>query len=96
MGHLIFKKIKILPLLGIIQNRLANDKTPKYEGCIYGSMTKSLWRTKGVQASATQKVIAPGKQVLADQLDSPLPVFLDQLKGRLTKHQYRAATVFFD
>ena len=31
-----------------------------------------------------------------DHLELPLPMFLSQLKGILTNHRYRAATVFVD
>jgi hypothetical protein len=41
-------------------------------------------------------VHSPGECVSVDQLESPLPGFIAQLKGRLTRKQYRAATIFVD
>ena len=96
MVHLAFIKIKILDLLGIIPKRLANTNPPKCEGHIYGAMSKRPWRTKGRHANTIQTVTKPGQCLLVDQLESPLLGFLDKLKGRPTKQQYRSATVSFD
>ena len=38
----------------------------------------------------------PGQIVLVDQLESPTPGFIAQLKGTLTKQRYKYATVFVD
>ena len=96
LGHLPFIKIKILSLLGIIPNRISNMKTSKYEGCIYRAITKPPWRTKIRQANATQTVTQPGQCLLVDQLESPLPGFLCQLKVIPTNQWYRSATIFVD
>ena len=57
-------------------------------------MTKSPWRTKVIQANSIQIVTTPAQWVSLDQLESPLPGFLYQLKGRLTKQRYIYATLF--
>ena len=38
----------------------------------------------------------PGQIMSADQLESPMLVFIAQLKGTLTKQRYKYATVFVD
>ena len=96
LGHLPFSKIKILSLLGITPERLANTKPPKCKGCIYRAITKRLWCIKGRQTNSIQTVTASGKRVLVEQLESPIPGFLAQLKGRLTKEQYIATTFFVE
>ena len=48
LGHLPFSNIKILDLLGIIPNRLANVNPPECEVFIYRAMTKHPWRTKEI------------------------------------------------
>ena len=60
LGHFTFRKINILYLLGIITKRIAIEKTTKYEGCIYGAMTKLPWRTKGRHTNVTQTMTTPG------------------------------------
>eukprot|EP00957_Ditylum_brightwellii_P082517 6273298-Ditylum_brightwellii.AAC.2 len=49
LGHLSFHKLKLLSAFGILSQRLANVKPPKCTGCIYGSMAKRPWCTKGNQ-----------------------------------------------
>ena len=43
-----------------------------------------------------KQVEEPGKCVSVDQLESSMPGFIPQLKGKLTKQCYCAATVFVD
>ena len=38
----------------------------------------------------------PGQQISVDQLLSPTPTFISQIKDILTKNRYRNATVFVD
>jgi hypothetical protein len=60
-------------------------------------MTKRPWRTKSqCDIQKLQQVTEPGKCVSVDQLESSTPGFILQLKGKLTKQRYRAATVFVD
>ena len=97
LGHLSYNKIKLLALLGIIPRRLAKITPPKCAGCIFGAMTKRPWRTKGAANRGKVKVAkAAGDVVSVDQLQSTTPGFLAQLKGKLTKQRYTAATIFVD
>ena len=97
LGHLSFARLRILALLGIIPRRLIHVKSPKCAGCIYGAMTKRPWRTKAQQnKQKIRSVTRPGDCVSVDQLESTTPGFIAQLKGKLTKQRYRAATVFVD
>ena len=97
LGHLPFARLRILALLGTIPRRLLTVKSPKCAGCMYGAMTKRPWRTKGNQnKSKIRTATSPGDCVSVDQLESPTPGFLAQLKGGLTKRRYGAATVFVD
>eukprot|EP00957_Ditylum_brightwellii_P171906 13087884-Ditylum_brightwellii.AAC.1 len=58
-------------------------------------MTRRAWRTKSKQnVSKIKPVKAPGNCVSVNQLESSTPGFVAQLKGKLTKKCYRAATVF--
>eukprot|EP00957_Ditylum_brightwellii_P152639 11618352-Ditylum_brightwellii.AAC.3 len=58
-------------------------------------MTKRPWRSKGKQSNI-KPATAPGQCVSVDQLESGHPRLVAQLKGKLTKRRYRAATVFVD
>ena len=64
---------------------------------MYGKATKTPWRTKGQDnMHIVKQATSPGEIVSVDQLESPTPGFIAQLKGRLTRERYHAATVFVD
>jgi hypothetical protein len=97
LGHLSFAKIKLLALLRILPRKLAAVKPPKCAGCIYGSMTRRPWRTKSAQNKGKLRIVqSPGECVSVDQLKLQLLGFVAQLKGKLTRKRYKAATVFVD
>ena len=97
LGHMSFARIKLLAALGILPRRLMLVRTPKCAGCLFGSMTKKPWRTKGANNKGRIKqVTKPGQCVSVDQLQSTTPGFIAQLKGGITKQRYTAATVFVD
>ena len=97
LGHLSFKRIRLLAALGILPRRLLRVKTPKCAGCLYGAMTKRPWRTKAASnRGKLRQAKAPGDCISVDQLESSTPGFIAQLKGSPTKHRYKAATVFVD
>ena len=54
------------------------------------------WRTKGIHPKASRVVTKPGQIVSVDQLESPTPGFIAQLKGILTKQRYKYDTIFVD
>ena len=97
LGHMSFAKIRLLASLGILPRHITTVKPPKCAGCLYGAMTKRPWRTKGnQQQNKISTVTTPGACVSVDQLESATAGFIAQLKGKLTRQRYRAATVFVD
>ena len=84
--------------LGILPKELANVPIPMCASCQFGKATKKPWRTKGPpgQASKLVPIDKPGDCVSVDQLESPTPGFIGQIKGRLTTDRYSCATVFVD
>ena len=95
MNHLSFRKLKALATLGEIPRRLAKVRTPVCNCCQYGRQTRKPWRTKGAEASLPIAT-APGQIVSIDMMESRLPGFFAQLKGKLTNKRYVASIVFFD
>ena len=60
-------------------------------------MTRTPWRVKGTaNRGKIHPTTRPGECVSVDQIESYTPGFLAQLKGCITRRQYRAATVFWD
>jgi hypothetical protein len=97
LGHLSFKRIKGMAELVILPKRLAQVTPPNYAGCMYGAMTKKLWMSKGKKPKGVGHVATSRGQIVSvDQLESSAAGFISQLKGRLIRRRYKAATVFVD
>ena len=95
LGHLSFPKLKTLAELGEIPKRLAKVVPPKCAGCIFGAMTKVAWKGKAEQRHIFVATM-PGECVSVDQMISTQVGFIAQLKGKLTRDRYKAATIFVD
>jgi hypothetical protein len=94
--HLSFQKLKQLALNGEIPKKLSKLKPPKCTGCLFGAMTKLPWRGKESESSHEIFVAAkPGEIVSVYQMESTEVGFFMQLKGSLTKKQYRYCTVLW-
>ena len=50
LGHMSFKKMKLLAVLGVLPSRLQECSPPTCATCIYGGMTKRSWRSKTFEA----------------------------------------------
>jgi hypothetical protein len=97
LGHLPFVKLKQLALNGEIPKKLAKAKPPKCAGCLFGAMTKIPWH--GRETKASHKVFVatrPGQCISIDQMTSTEVRIYAKMKGKLTKKQYKCATVFID
>jgi hypothetical protein len=61
-------------------------------------MTRRAWRTRAKPAKIAQQhiITQPGQCVSIDQMESPVPRFIAQLKGITMKARYNSATIFTD
>ena len=99
LGHLSFKMIKTMASVGLVPKRIATEPIQKCAGCMFSSMTKKPWRTKGStgkQVRRKSKVTRPGQCVSVDQLESHQVGLCAQSKGIPTKKRYRYATISMD
>jgi hypothetical protein len=96
MGHLSMRKIQLLSAKGLLPSRIAKCRIPICQSCMYGSLTKRAWRTKQDCTYIAPDTTAPGQHVSVDQLESPVPGLIGQLKGKPTLARFRYATVFVD
>ena len=97
LGHLSYRKMKLLSSMGILPKKFLEVKPPKCAGCMFGSMTRRPWTQKG--ATNKHKILratSSGQYVSVDQMESSTPGFIGHLKGILTKHRYTCATIFVD
>jgi hypothetical protein len=98
LGHVSIHRIQRITKLGILPSRLAKCRMPICQSCMFGKLTRRAWRSK-VQRSTDNKILeaqAPGVCVSVDQLESPLPGFVGQMKSIYTRKRYKVATIFVD
>jgi hypothetical protein len=97
---------------GLLPSKLIDVPSPMCASCVYGKATRRPWRTKGksrqacascVYGKATRrpwrtkgKSRQASRMVSVDQLESPTPGFIGQIKGILTTKRYTTATIFVD
>jgi hypothetical protein len=95
LGHLTFPTLKQLALNGKPPKKLTKVLPPKCAGCLFSAMTKLPWQGKETKTNHEVFVATkPGECVLVDQMTSMEVGFYAQLKGKLTKKQYKCATIF--
>jgi len=99
LSHLPFASIQLMAKNGHLPRRLATCRVPKCAGCLYGKATKRPWRTKPSSDTPLARIkiaTAPGQSVSVDQMASPSPGLIAQLKGIPTTSRYTTATIFVD
>jgi hypothetical protein len=89
-------RVQRMASLGLLPTRIAKCRIPLCQSCIYGMMTRKAWRTKGEHSTIGANVTRAGQHVSVDQIESPTPGLVGQLKGVPTRARYRVATVFID
>ena len=99
LNHLSPTKMKHMAKKGLLPAHFVTTEMPVCASCLFGKATKRPWRTKGqcVKVSEDLKPItAPGDCISVDQMESPHPGLVAQMKGKPTTRRHRAATVFID
>ena len=98
LGHISMYRIRSMAKMRLLPKYLADTPPPMCASCQFGKATKRPWRTKAIpsQAINLKPITQPGSCVSVDQLESPVPGFIAQLKGRLTTQRYKVATIFVD
>jgi hypothetical protein len=95
MGHVPMYKLQEMAKQGVLPSRLAKCHIPLCTACAYGKATRKPWRVKGKKMT-TRVMTSPGQCVSVDQLISPTPGYVAQLRGTPTTKRYQAATIFVD
>jgi Reverse transcriptase (RNA-dependent DNA polymerase) len=98
LGHLPFSIINQMAANGELPRRLAKCQDPLCAACLYAQATRRAWRTKATahQIGEQQTISKPGDCISIDQMESPVPGYVAQMKGIPTKSRYNAATIFVD
>jgi Reverse transcriptase (RNA-dependent DNA polymerase)/GAG-pre-integrase domain len=96
-GHMSMKRIQRMATQGILPKHLATCPLPICQSCLFGKMSRKAWRQKGdISSQIGQGVVRSGQCVSVDQLESPHPGIIAQMKGVPTRERYTTATVFID
>ena len=85
LNHLPFKRMFKMAKQGLLAKKILKANVPICPACQYGKMHRKPWRTKGNHPKTSRVATEPGQIVSVDQLESPMPGFIAQLKGTLTK-----------
>ncbi len=96
LGHISMKRIQKMAAQGRIPSRLARCNIPMCQACLYGMMKRKPWRSKEIPSPIMYQATKPGECVSVDQLESPIPGIIAQVKGIPTRARFRVATIFVD
>eukprot|EP00978_Attheya_sp_CCMP212_P040126 scaffold215756_cov65-Attheya_sp.AAC.1 len=96
LNHMSFNKMKVLSMLKILPASFLTSRNPKCSACLFGKATRKAWRTKAKQKKKLQTATAPGQCISVDQMESPTPGLIAQMKGALTKDRYKYVTIYVD
>jgi hypothetical protein len=96
LGHIQMSKLQRMASAGMLPKNIASCRQPLCQACMYRMMVKRAWRTKQTPHSIAPDTSRPGEHVSVDQMESPVPGLIAQLKGKPTIARYSFATVFVD
>ena len=98
LKHLLISYMRRLAKAGLIPKKLEKVKPPFCVACLQGKQHKRPWKGRGKSDSFIQQPTDtfPGAGTSTDQLISPYGGMVPQMKGKLTKGKFYAATVFVD
>ena len=82
--------------LGDFSKRLLTNEMNSCHACMFGKATKIPWSVKGKSISRTKPVTAAGECVSFNQLESPTPGLITQMKGIPTIKRYKYVTVIVE
>ena len=96
LNHLSFKTIQLMAAKGHFPKNLVDCQIPICSACMFGKLSRRPWRTKSQVIKSIKLCTYSGQCVSVDQLESPTPGLIAQLKGIPTTKRYAAATIFVD
>lgn len=95
--HLPMAKLQEMARQNVIPRRLAKCALPTCSACLFSKAEKRPWRQKSVKnKQPPSKPTRPGQVISVDQLKSPTPGLVAQMRGIPMKARYEYATVFVD
>ena len=98
LGHMPFSVINRMAMNNELPQRIARVKDPMCTACQYGTATRRPWRTraKSTPVGRQHNITRPGDCISIDQMESPVPGLIAQMKGLPRKERYWGATIFVD
>ena len=98
LKHLPISYMRKLAENNVIPKKLAKVKPPICVACLNGKQHRRPWKGRGKNDKSLRRAHHnfPGAQTSTDQMVSPYGGLIPQMRGRLMKAKYFAATVFVD
>ncbi len=98
LKHLPFSDMQRLAAEGAIPRKYAKIKPPLCPSCIMGKQHRKPWRGRGKRRRSIRRPdeTFPGANTSTDQMISPFGGLIPQMKGKLMRARYYAATIFVD
>jgi hypothetical protein len=92
------KRLQNMAAKGILPRHLATCPIPICQSCLFGHMSRHARRHKGKQEpdKLSKGLTFPGQCVSFDQIESPHPGIIAQMKGTPIRERHHVATVFVD
>ncbi|KAG7361859.1 integrase core domain containing protein [Nitzschia inconspicua] len=95
LNHRSFSLLKSMANEGKLPKHLASADHPRCAACEMATAHRKPWRNRRAP-SGLRKAKQPGQCISVDQLKSPIPGLMGQMKGIPTTKQFNYATVFVD
>ncbi|KAG7357919.1 integrase core domain containing protein [Nitzschia inconspicua] len=95
LNHRSFSLLKSMANEGKLPRHLASADHPRCAACEMATAHRKPWRNRRAP-SGLRKAKQPGQCISVDQLKSPIPGLMGQMKGIPTTKRFNYATVFVD
>ncbi|KAG7348868.1 GAG-pre-integrase domain containing protein [Nitzschia inconspicua] len=95
LNHQSFSSLKSMANEGKLPRNLASVEHPGCAACEMATAHRKPWRNRRAP-SGLRKAKRPGQCISIDQLKSPIPGLMGQIKGIPTTKRFNYATVFVD
>ncbi|KAG7349703.1 reverse transcriptase RNA-dependent DNA polymerase [Nitzschia inconspicua] len=95
LNHRSFSLLKSMANEGKLPRHLASAAHPRCAACEMATAHRKPWRNRRAP-SGLRKAKQPGQCISVDQLKSPIPGLMGQMKGIPTTKRFNYATVFVD
>jgi hypothetical protein len=96
LAHMNFQKLQDLARNGKLPTSIIGCEPPICRSCQFGKAHKHPSASESTACPIDSDNLQPGDKVSVDQLESSMPGYVDNYKGKPTTAKYHAASVYVD